>query len=249
MPREKLEHAIGAIRVRFGDQALIRGTRLATAVPWPSGQPAIDRLSGIGGLPRGRVSVLQGAEGSGKTSLGQALLAQATREHANAVVIDRRNERFDPWIPDLLGADLDVLTVVRPPTAAIAGEAAVSLASPGTGFLLVLSELPDADLARLESVVARSGSLVVAVPGGVQRALAHTSSLTLELERVAWVWEHGLIVGVRSVVRCIKNKLATPGAEVELVMRYPVGPRLPKIAPPVEVEREMGEGWAATSAG
>ena len=249
MPSDKLEHAIGAIHVRFGDQALVRGTRVPPARPWPTGQPAIDRLSGIGGLPKGRVSVLQGAEGSGKMSLGQSLLAQATREHANVVVIDRRNERFDPWIPDLLGADLEVLNVVRPPTAAIAAEAAISLASAGTGFLLVLTELPEADLARLESVVARSGSLVVAVPGGVQRALAHTSSLTLELERVAWVSEHGLIVGVRSVVRCIKNKLATPGAEAELVMRYPVGPRLPNIAPPVEVEREMGEGWAAASAG
>jgi len=32
-------------------------------------------------------------------------------------------------------------------------------------------------------------------------------------------------------------------------MRYPVRPRLPKMAAPVEVEREMGEGWAAASAG
>lgn len=249
MSREKLEHAIGAIRVRFGDQAVIHGTRLPAAVPWPTGQPAIDRLSGIGGLPRGRVSVLQGEEGSGKMSLGQALLAQATREHADVVVIDRRNERFDPWIPDLLGADLDVLTVVRPSIPAAAGEAAVALASASTGFLLVLAELPEADLARLESGAARSGSLVVAVASGAQRALAHASSLTMELERVAWTWEHGLIVGVRSLVRCVKNKLAAPGAEAELDMRYPVGPQLPQMAAPVEVKRETGEGWLAASAG
>jgi recombination protein RecA len=114
MPSEKLDHAIGTIQVRFGDQALVRGTRLSPATSWPTGQPAIDRLSGVGGLPRGRVSLLQGAQGSGKMSLGQALLARATRQHANVVVIDRRDTRFDPWIPDLLGADLDVLTVVRP---------------------------------------------------------------------------------------------------------------------------------------
>jgi hypothetical protein len=182
-------------------------------------------------------------------SLGQALLPRATREHAHVVVIDGRDAGFDPWIPDLLGADLEVLTVVRPRTAAVAGEAAVAMANAGVGFLLVLAELPEADLARLESGAARSGSLVVAVAGGVQRALAHTSSLTLELERVAWTWEHGLIVGVRSVVRCVKNKLAAPGAEAELVLRYPVGPRLPQMAAPVEVEREMGEGWESASAG
>src|SRR5262249_6177165 len=179
-----------AIQVRFGDQALVRGTRLPPATPWPTGQPAIDRLSGIGGLPRGRVSVLQGVEGSGKMTLGQTLLAQAAREHAGVVVIDRRDARFDPWIPDLLGADPRVLSLVRPPAPAVAGEAAVALASAGAGFLLVLAELPEADLARLQSGAARSGSLVVAVAGGAQRALAHASSLTLELERVAWKCEH-----------------------------------------------------------
>ena len=54
----------------------------------------------------------------------------------------------------------------------------------GAGFLRVLAELPEANLARLESGAARSGSPVVAVAGGAQRALAHTS-LTLELERMA----------------------------------------------------------------
>jgi hypothetical protein len=48
----------------------------------------------------------------------------------------------------------------------------------------VLAELPEADLARLESGAARSGSLVVAVARGAQRALAHllghsTVALTL----------------------------------------------------------------------
>lgn len=103
-------------------------------------------MSGTGGLPKGRVSVLQGAQGSGKMSLGQALLARATREHANVVVMDRRNEPFDPWIPDLLGADLDVLTVVRPPTPAVAGDVAAALAAAGAGFLLVLAELVGAGI-------------------------------------------------------------------------------------------------------
>src|SRR5215470_5696207 len=136
MTTEKLQHAIGAIHVRFGGQALVQATRLPATLPWPTGLPAVDRLSGIGGLPRGRVSVLQGALGSGKLTLALALLARATREHAHAVVIDRR-------IPDRLGADLDALTVVRPPTAAAAGEAAVALARAGAGFGLVLEELPE----------------------------------------------------------------------------------------------------------
>jgi recombination protein RecA len=249
MTTEKLQHAIGAIHVRFGGQALVQATRLPATLPWPTGLPAVDRLSGIGGLPRGRVSVLQGALGSGKLSLALAMLARATHEHASSVVIDRRRQRFDPWIADRLGADLDSITVVRPPTTAVAGEAAVALARAGVGFGLVLEELPEPALAPLESAAARSSSLVLVVAGGEQRALAHASRLTLELERVGWEAEGARDVGPRSIVRCVKNKLAAPGAEAELVVRYPVGPRLPAAEWPREVERVPAvEPWPGESA-
>lgn len=244
----RLQRAVGAIHVRFGGQALVPANRLAPARPWPTGQPAVDRLSGIGGLPRGRLSVLQGALGSGKLSLALALLARASREHARTVVIDQGG-RFDPWIPDRLGADLDTLTVVRPPTPAAAGEAAVALARAGAGFELVLQDLPEPALAPLESAAARSGSLllVVADPAesGQPRALAHASSLTFELERLGWLAGH---VGARSLVRCVKNKLAAPGAEAELEVRYPAAPRLPAAEEPRERERRVTERWSDASA-
>ena len=257
MPTEKLQHAIGAIHVRFGGHALVQAARLPAALPWPTGLPAVDRLSGIGGLPRGRVSVLQGALGSGKLSLALAMLARATHEHARSVVIDRRRQRFDPWIADRLGADLDALTVVRPPNAAVAGEAAVALARAGIGFGLVLEELPEPALAPLESAAARSGSVVLVVGEGNRRALAHASSLTLELERVGWEREWGVVVGARSVVRCVKNKLAAPGVGAAMELRYPRGGRRPSgelrwVVESAEPRTELREevmtdpwGWAA----
>jgi recombination protein RecA len=257
MQPEKLQRAVGAIHVRFGGQALVQGGRLPRTAPWPTGQPAVDRLSGIGGLPRGRVSVIQGAPGSGRLSLALALLARATREHARTVVIDR-HRRFDPWVPDRLGADLGALTVVRPPTSAAAGEAAVALARAGTGFGLVLEALPEPALAPLESAAARSGCVVVVVAGppamdraradAQGRALAHASSLTLELERVGWVRERRLVLGARSRVRCVKNRLAAPGGEAVLEVRYPVGPRLPAAEQPREVWGGDVELWPGESA-
>jgi hypothetical protein len=126
----------------------------------------------------------------------------------------------------------------------------MALARAGAGFVLVLEELPEASLAPLESAAARSGSLVLVVAAGEQRALAHASSLTLELERVDWVQEWDLYVGIRSVVRCVKNKLAAPGAEAELELRYPLGPMLPAAEWPREVEREPAvvEPWSGESA-
>ncbi|MEP7105901.1 MAG: hypothetical protein ABI838_08645, partial [Chloroflexota bacterium] len=157
----QLQHAIDQVHLRFGEQALLRATRLPPAEPWPSGLAEIDRLTGIQGLPKGRLSVLQGATGSGKLTLGLALLARATRELAQSVVIDHR-VGFDPWAMAPLAPDLRALTLVRPPDAEAAGEAAVALARAGAGFLLLLAELPENALAPLESAAARSGALVVA---------------------------------------------------------------------------------------
>lgn len=257
MQTEKLQRAVGAVHVRFGDQALVRGNRLPAARSWPTGQSGVDRVCGIGGLPLGRVSVLRGMPGSGKLSLVLALLARATQEFARAVAIDLRSG-FDPWTLEQFGADLGTLMLVRPPTLAAAGEAAVALARAGAGFVLVLGALPEQALAPLESAAARSGCLVVAVAdvtGAAQadeadRGLAFASSLTLELKRLRWLKERRQVVGLRSRMSCTKNKLAAPGGEAELEVRYAIGPRLG----PGELLREaqgggqmveLWQGWSA----
>lgn len=223
--RADLQRAIQAVQVRFGEQALVRAGRLEAVAAWPSGVGVVDRLSGIGGLPRGRVCLLAGGPGSGKLSLGLALLAQATRDFAQAVVVDAA-AGFDPWALAALGGDLEPLTVVRPPGSEAAGEATVALARAGAGFLLCLGVLPEPALAPLESAAARSGCLVLAVAEAPPAALAYASSLTLELARTSWTWERGELVGLRARALCVKNKVAAPGGAGELEVRYPLGPAL-----------------------
>src|SRR5437667_285901 len=94
MQAQNLELAIDSIRIRFGSQALTRAAELPPPRPWPSGT-AVDRLTGIGGLPRGRLALFTGNGTCGKLSLGLSLLAGATREFAHAMVIDGGG--FDPW--------------------------------------------------------------------------------------------------------------------------------------------------------
>src|SRR4030081_2998262 len=88
--QEELSVAIKSIRVRFGTQALTRAGELPPPQPWPSGTP-IDSLTGIGGLPRGRLTLLTGSGTCGKFTLALLLLAGATHEFAHAVVIDSRD--------------------------------------------------------------------------------------------------------------------------------------------------------------
>src|SRR5438309_10441300 len=111
MRSEKLQDAISAIHVRFGDQALVRATRMPAAEPWPTGQPLVDRLSGIGGLPRARISVFQGPPGGGKLSLALALPARATQAFGRPIVLDGAGAAFAPGSLARRRGSVAVLTV------------------------------------------------------------------------------------------------------------------------------------------
>lgn len=220
MQAQKLELAIDSIRVRFGSHSLTRAAELPPPQPWLSGTP-IDGLTGIGGLPRGRVTLFVGGRTCGKLTLALALLARATHEFAHSIVIDGGG--FDPWTLLPFFPELGALTVVRAPAPETAGEAAASLARAGAGFLLLLSEIPEHWLGQLESGANRSGTVVLGVVESPNRALAHASSFSLGFTRVDWSWERGQLVGLRASARCVKNRVAPPLGETELEIRYPLG--------------------------
>jgi RecA/RadA recombinase len=221
MQEMQLDHAISAIRIRFGSQALTRAAQLPPPQPWPSCTP-LDRLTGIGGLPRGRLSLLTGSGTCGKLTLALALLAGATHEFAHAVVVDT-SPSFDPWALLPFAPELNSLTVVRPPEPSGAGEAVAALAKAGAGFILLMGEVPETWLGPLEAGANRSGTVLVGVVDAPGRAFAHASSLSLGFSRTSWVWERGQLVGMRTVARCLKNRVAPPIGESELEIRYPLG--------------------------
>jgi RecA/RadA recombinase len=222
MQGQKLELAIDSIRVRYGSQALTRAAELPPPAPWRSGTP-LDTLTGIGGMPRGRLSLFTGNGTCGKLTLALALLAHATHEFAHAMVIDGGG--FDPRTLSSFSPELDSLTVVRAPAPEVAGEAAATLARAGAGFLLLMGGIPEHWLGPLESGAGRSGSVVVGVVEAPDRALAHASSFSLGFSRTGWVWERGQLVGLRASARCVKNRVAPPLAQTELEIRYPLGTR------------------------
>ena len=220
MQEMPLDAAINSIRVRFGSQALTRAAELPPPQPWPSRTP-IDQLTGIGGLPRGRLSLCTGSGTCGKLTLAMALLANATHEFAHAMVIDTGG--FDPWNLLPFSPELSALTVVRAPTPEIAGEAAAALAKAGAGFILLMGEVPEPWLGPLESGASRSGTVLVGVVDAPSRAFAHASSFSLGFSRTEWIWDRGQLVGLRVSARCLKNRVAPPLGETVLEIRYPLG--------------------------
>jgi recombination protein RecA len=223
MQETQLDHAISAIRVRFGSQALTRAAELPPPQPWPSCTP-LDRLTGIGGLPRGRLTLMTGSGTCGKLTLALAMLAAATHEFAHAVAIDSDGS-FDPWALLPFDPDFSSLTVVRL-RAEPAGEAAAALAKAGAGLILLMGEVPEPWLGPLEAGANRSGTVLVGVVDAPGRAFAHASSLSLGFSQTGWIVEHDQLVGLRTVARCLKNRVAPPIGEAELEIRYPLGAQL-----------------------
>jgi RecA/RadA recombinase len=249
MQEAQLDHAISTIRVRFGSQSLTRAAELPPPQPWPSGTP-LDRLSGIEGLPRGRLTLLVGSGTCGKVTLALDLLAAATREFAHAVVIDTgggfKQGNFDPWALLPFDPQLRSLTVVRlDPDPS--GEAATALVRAGAGFILLMGEIPEPWLGPLEAGANRSGTVMVGVVDAPGRALAHASSLSLGFSRVDWMWERGQLVGLHAIARCLKNRVAPPLGESELEIRYPLGPQLPFATPVIDVHLEKPEMECASA--
>jgi RecA/RadA recombinase len=243
MQAPQLEHAIDTIRVRFGSQALTRAAELPPPQPWPTGTP-LDQLTGIGGLPQGRLSLMTGGGTCGKLTLALALLSAATHQFAHAVVVDALGE-FDPWSLLPFSPDLARLTVVRlDPDPA--GEAVAALAKAGAGFILLMGEVPEPWLGPIEAGANRSSAVLVGVVDSAGRAFAHASSLSLGFSRSEWVWEHGQLVGLRSVVRCLKNRVAPPLGESELEIRYPLGTRI-RFDPPITAVPSVYEVGCASA--
>src|SRR2546428_13585160 len=86
-----LDMALAQIEKSFGKGAIMRlgeaSDRLAVEVI-PTGSIALDLALGVGGIPRGRVTEIFGPESSGKTTLGQHLIAHAQMTGGGAAFID-----------------------------------------------------------------------------------------------------------------------------------------------------------------
>lgn len=86
-----LELAVSRIEKQFGEGSIMKLGELSAkmvAEAIPTGSLSLDLALGIGGIPRGRVTEIFGAEASGKTTLAQHIIAEAQRLGGIAVYVD-----------------------------------------------------------------------------------------------------------------------------------------------------------------
>ncbi|MCZ6788986.1 MAG: recombinase RecA [Chloroflexi bacterium] len=114
-----LEMAISQIEHQFGKGAIMRlgeaGARMAIGAI-PTGSLSLDVALGIGGVPRGRVVEVYGAESTGKSTLAHHIAAEAQRTGGTAAYIDAEHA-MDPDYTARCGVNVDDLLISQPDNA------------------------------------------------------------------------------------------------------------------------------------
>ena len=142
--REKaLELAISQIEKRFGKGSVMKlgeSAAMSSVEAIPSGSLALDLALGVGGIPRGRITEIFGPEASGKTTLGQHVLAEAQKRGGVAAYIDVEHA-LDPAYAAHCGVNVNDLLISQPDTGEEALEITEALVRSGAIDVIVIDSV------------------------------------------------------------------------------------------------------------
>ena len=117
--REALDIALGQIEKDHGKGAVMRLGEIYDSLATeciPTGSLALDIALGIGGIPRGRVTEVFGAESAGKSTLAIHIMAETQKLGGIAAYIDVEHA-LDPTYAGNCGLELDDLLIAQPDSA------------------------------------------------------------------------------------------------------------------------------------
>ncbi|MDI6839329.1 MAG: recombinase RecA [bacterium] len=138
-----INEALRQIEKSFGKGAVMRLGEKEIKVckdAISTGSLSLDAALGIGGIPRGRTVEIFGSEGSGKTTLGLHILAEAQKKGGVGAFIDAEHA-LDPVYAKNLGVDVDNLLISQPDTGEEALEIAETLTRSGAVDVIVIDSV------------------------------------------------------------------------------------------------------------
>ena len=138
-----VEIAIEQIEHQFGKGSIMRLGESSARISEDAistGSLTLDLALGIGGIPRGRVSEIFGSEASGKTTLGQHIIAEAQKAGGIAAYIDAEHA-LDPVYAANCGVKVDDLLISQPDTGEQALEITETLVRSGAVDVIVIDSV------------------------------------------------------------------------------------------------------------
>lgn len=113
--KKAVDNVVNEIKERFGEGAIMtmREIHAVNVDVIPTGSIAMDLALGVGGMPRGRIIEIYGAESSGKTTLALHVIAEAQKKGGTCAFVDAEHA-MDPDYAKRVGVDVDDLLISQP---------------------------------------------------------------------------------------------------------------------------------------
>ena len=138
----KVNSALALLRKKFGNDAAMTfdNVGITKVDVIPSGSLKLDKILGIGGWPRGRVTLIWGDYSSGKSTICLQACANAQKEGLTVAYIDMEHA-LDPIYAENLGCNMSELILMQPDGGEQALEAIKLLAQEKAADLIILDSI------------------------------------------------------------------------------------------------------------